>query len=325
MDYKDYYKILDVPKTATEKDIKAAYRRLARKWHPDVNPQNRKQSEAKFKEINEANDVLSDPEKRKKYDELGANWQQYEQWQRAGGQQQQGPFQWGGFGQQGGGEYTSVTQEDLERILGGLGGRPGGGGGFSDFFNMFFGSMGQAAQQTARRSRRQQDYEYPVEITLEEACTGTQRMLDMQGEDGKTRRLEVKIPAGVDNGSRVRMAGLGGQGGDVYLVVTVLPSAAYERKGSDLYTDLPVDLATLMLGGEVTVNTPRGTRLALKIAPETQNGTTMRLGGHGMSVPGKSEQRGDLYLRIKAVLPARLTEREKQLFDELRRSRENRT
>ena len=124
MEYKDYYKILGVPKTANEKDIKAAYRRLARKWHPDVNPQNHKQSEAKFKEINEANDVLSDPAKRKKYDELGANWNQYEQWQRGGGQQQQGPFQWGGFGQQGGGggQYQTMTQEELEQILGGMGG-----------------------------------------------------------------------------------------------------------------------------------------------------------------------------------------------------------
>ena len=242
MDYKDYYKILGVPKTANDKDIKAAYRRLARKWHPDVNPQNHKQSEAKFKEINEANDVLSDPAKRKKYDELGANWQQYEQWQRGGGQQQQGPFQWGGFGQQGGGggggQYQTMSQEELEQILGGMGGNGSGmgGGAFSDFFNMFFGGGGgQAGQQTARRSRRGQDYEQPVEVTLEEACTGTQRMLEMQGDDGKPRRIEVKIPAGVDTGSRVRMAGLGGAGagsgakGDIYLVVTVLPSAAYER------------------------------------------------------------------------------------------------
>lgn len=328
MDYKDYYKTLSVPKTASDKDIKAAYRRLARKWHPDVNPQNRKQSEEKFKEINEANDVLSDPQTRKKYDELGANWQQYEQWQRGGGQQQ-GPFQWGGYGQQGGGQYRAMTQEELEQILGGMGGNAGsgmGGGAFSDFFNTFFGG-GASGQQTARRSRRGQDFESAVEVTLEEACTGTQRVLETQGEDGKPRRIEVKIPAGVDSGARVRMAGLGGQGagggarGDVYLVATVLPNAAYERKGNDLYTDLPVDLATLMLGGEVPVATPRGSRLALKIAPETQNGTTMRLAGQGMPTVGRPDERGDLYLRIKAILPLRLTAQEKLLFEELRKGR----
>jgi DnaJ-class molecular chaperone len=323
MDYKDYYKILGVPKTATEKDIKAAYRRLARKWHPDLNPKNRKESEARFKEINEANEVLSDPEKRKKYDELGSNWQQYEQWQRAGGQ---GPFQWGGRGQAGGGQYRTMTPEELQEILGGLGGSAGLGG-FSDFFNMFFGGRPQAGQQTVRRPRRGQDYEYPVEITIEEACTGAQRVLEMQGEDGSTKRIEVKIPAGVDTGSRVRMSGLGGAGtggaakGDVYLVVTVAPSSAYERKGADLYTDLPVDLATLMLGGEAAVATPRGTRLAVKIAPETQNGTMLRLAGQGMPKAGNTDQRGDLYVRVKAVLPTRLSAGEKKLFEELRRSR----
>jgi DnaJ-class molecular chaperone len=328
MDYKDYYQTLGVPKTATEKDIKAAYRRLARKWHPDLNPKNRKTSEAKFKEINEANEVLSDPDKRKKYDELGSNWKQYEQYQRAGGQGGQGPFQWGGFGQQqqGGGQYRTMTQEELQEMLGGLGGS-GGLGGFSDFFNMFFGGAAQAGQQSARRARRGQDFEQPVEITLEEACTGTQRVLEMQGEDGKPRRIEVKIPAGVDTGARVRMAGLGGQGtggagaGDVYLVVTVLPSPTFERKGNDLYADLPVDLTTLVLGGEASVPTPRGTRLALKIAPETQNGTTMRLAGQGMPTVGHPDQRGDLYVRIRAVLPTRLTADEKKLFEELRKGR----
>jgi curved DNA-binding protein len=337
MDYKDYYAILGVPKNATEKDIKAAYRRLARKWHPDLNPQNKKQSEAKFKEINEANEVLSDPERRKKYDELGANWKQYDQWQNAGGQSQ-GPFQWGGFGGQGGGQsgsqgggqsggqYRTMTQEELEQILGGLGGSAGGGG-FSDFFNMFFGAMGQQSNQATRRQRRGQDYEYPVEITLEEACAGTQRVLEMTGEDGKPKRLEVKIPAGVDTGARVRMSGLGGQGsggqrGDVYLLVTVLPSTTYERKGSDLYTDLPVDLTALVLGGEVAVTTPRGSRLAVKIAPETQNGTTIRLAGQGMPASTTTpDQRGDLYVRVKAVLPTRLSPRERELFDELKRSR----
>lgn len=333
MDYKDYYKILGVPKTATEKDIKAAYRRLARKWHPDLNPQTRKAAEAKFKEINEANEVLSDPDKRKKYDELGANWQQYEQYQRAGGQSQ-GPFQWGGFGGQpgaggqggDGSQYRTMTQEELEEMLGGLGGsRSGGLGGFSDFFNMFFGGMAQGAQQAARRARRGQDFEQQIEISLEEACAGAQRLMELQGEDGKPRRVEVKIPAGVDNGSRVRMAGLGGKGtggaGDIYLVIKVLPHSSYERTGNDLHTDVPVDLSTLMLGGEVSVPTLRGTRLALKIAPETQNGATIRLSGQGMPVVGQAGLRGDLYVHVKAVLPTRLTANEKKLFEDLRRSR----
>jgi curved DNA-binding protein len=192
---------------------------------------------------------------------------------------------------------------------------------------MFFGGMGQTRSQTSRRPRRGQDYEYPVDITLEEACTGTQRVLEIPGEDGSPRRVEVKIPAGVDTGSRVRMAGLGGPGvaggprGDVYLVVNVLPSAIYERKGKDLYTDLPVDLTTLMLGGEVPVTTPRGSRLMVKIAPETQNGQVIRLAGQGMPTLGAPDQRGDLYLRVKAVLPMRLTPRERQLFEELKKNR----
>lgn len=322
MDYKDYYSILGVPKTATDKDIKAAYRRLARKWHPDVNPTDRKQAEAKFKEINEANEVLSDVVKRKKYDDLGANWQQYEQYQQAGGQNQ-GPFQWGGRGQQGGAQYRTMTQEELEQMLGGL----GSSGSFSDFFTMFFGGLGGAAAgRTASRTQRGQDFESAVEITLEEACTGAKRVLEMTGADGKPRRVEATIPAGVETGSRVRMAGLGGEGaggkrGDVYLVVTVLPSSTYERKGSDLYADLPVDMTTLVLGGEVTVATPRGTRLAVKIAPETQNGTAIRLVGQGMPTAVASQQRGDLYLRVKAVLPTKLTPQEKQMFEQFRRTK----
>ena len=319
MDYKDYYSILGVPKNATDKDIKAAYRRLARKWHPDVNPTNHKQSEAKFKEINEANEVLSDPVKRKKYNDLGSNWQQYEQYQRAGGQSQ-GPFQWGGYGQQGGAQYRTMTQEELEQMF-------GGAAGFSEFFNMFFGGLGGSASgRSASRSQRGQDLESAVDITLEEACTGAKRMLEMPGEDGKPRRVEVTIPAGVETGSRVRMVGLGGKGaggkrGDVHLVVNVLPGSTYERKDSDLYTDLPVDMITLVLGGEVTVATPRGTRLAVKIAPETPNGTTIRLVGQGMPTAVASLQRGDLYLRVKVVLPTKLTPQEKQLFEQLRRTK----
>lgn len=323
MEYKDYYRILGVSRNATDKEIKAAYRRLAKEWHPDKNPGN-KEAEARFKEINEAYEVLSDPEKRKRYDTLGANWQQYEQWQRATGSQGQ-PFDWSIFGfggEPGGFTFRTITQEDLESIF-------GGGEGFSDFFRTFFGGLGGFAAQprTAARPRRGQDYEQPITITLEEAFNGSQRTLETRTSDGRVRRLEVKIPAGVKDGSRIRMAGEGGPGiaggprGDLYLVVNVQPHPLYKREGNDLHAELPVDFTTLVLGGEASVPTLRGTTLSLKIPPETQNGTVFRLAGQGMPVLGNPTQRGDLYVKVKAVLPTRLTERERQLFAELRRLR----
>jgi DnaJ-class molecular chaperone len=319
MEYKDYYKTLGVNKKATEKELKQAYRKLARKYHPDVTTGDKKAAEARFKEINEAYEVLGDAEKRKRYDTLGANWQQYEQWQRAGGERGQ-PFDWSQFGyggeprgQPGGQQYgRTVPPEDLE--------------GLSDFFRIFFGEMGGAPGGRAR-ARRGQDYEQPVEVTLEEAFTGTQRILGMTTSDGQERRLEVKIPPGVQSGSRIRMAGQGGPGlaggpsGDLFLVVAVKPHATYERQGDDLHLELPVPLVTLMLGGEVEVPTLRGTRLALKIPPETQNGKTVSLRGQGMPRLPDPNQRGDLYVQVRAVLPTNLTVREKALFDELRQTR----
>jgi len=310
MQYKDYYAILGVPKNATEKEIKNAYRRLARKWHPDLNPNDRKTAEAKFKEINEAHEVLSDPEKRQKYDMLGANWEQYERMQQAGGGS---PFTgFGGFGGTGG--FRQVSPEELEEILGGTG--------FSDFFRTFFGDS--LAGQRQGRARRGQDQEYPVEITLEEACNGTTRLLETRDPGGIPRRLEVKIPAGVRDGSRIRVRGQGQPGsggspaGDLYLIVQLLPHPVFKREGDDLYADLPVDVFTLMLGGEVLVNTLKGKQLSLKIPPNTPNGKLFRLTGQGMPLPQEPGRFGDLYLKAQAVLPTHLTDQERRLLEQVR-------
>ncbi len=303
MEYKDYYQILGVPKNADEKEIKQAYRRLARKYHPDVNPD--KKAQEKFKEINEANDVLSDPAKRKKYDTLGANWQQYEQYQRAGGQ---GPFQYG--------QYRTVTPEEFESMFGG--GLGDDLGGFSDFFRTFFGGdFGRA--RTQARARRGEDIEQPVEISLEEAFGGTTRMVQKDG-----RRLEVKIPPGVKTGSKVRFAGEGMPGtagaGDLYLRIQVAEHPGFERRGDDLFAEVPVDLYTAILGGEIQVTTPKG-KVILRIPPETQSGKTFRLGGQGMPKIDDPKSFGDMYAKVRVVLPEHLTDEERELFEKLAKMR----
>jgi curved DNA-binding protein len=315
MEYKDYYQILGVGKNATEKEIKQAYRRLARKYHPDVNPNN-KGAQEKFKEINEANDVLSDPQKRRKYDTLGANWQQYEQYQRAGGQ---GPFQWGGQGAQ----YRTVTPEEFESIFGGVGG--GDLGGFSDFFRTFFGGgFGGTATsgRTQTRPRRGQDIEQEIDISLEEAYRGATRLVDKDG-----RRLEIKIPPGVKTGSKIRYAGEGMPGtagaGDLYLRVQVVPHAVFERQGDDLHCEVPVDLYTALLSGEANVTTLKG-QLALKIPAETQSGKVFRLGGQGMPKLNEPNSFGDLYAKVRVVLPEHLTPEERELFERLAKMRQRR-
>jgi curved DNA-binding protein len=309
MEYKDYYRILGVEKGASEKDVKQAYRRLARKYHPDVNPNN-KAAQEKFKEINEAYQVLSDSDKRRKYDELGVNWQAYEQYQRAGGQ---GPFQWGG----GGAQYRTVTPEEFENILGGLGGDLGG---FSDFFRTFFGG-GFETVRAQPRARRGQDIEQPVEISLEEAYRGATRILQKDG-----RRLEIKIPAGVKTGSKIRYAGEGTPGtrgasaGDLYLRVQIAAHPTFEREEDDLRCEIPVDLYTAILGGEVNVPTLKG-QLALKIPAETQAGRTFRLAGQGMPRLNEPNAFGDLYAKVRVTLPERLTAAERELFEKLAQMR----
>ena len=322
MEYKDYYQILGVPRTATQDDIKKAYRKLARQYHPDNN-QGDRQAEAKFKEINEANEVLSDPQNRQKYDQLGSQWQQY---QRMGGQP--GGFDWN--------QWTARTQTydaaDLNDLF--------GDGGFSDFFTQIFGSMGgrgtprgaqtqrgptvrstQRGPQPQRGPQRGLDYEQPVEIPLRDAYFGTTLTLQKDGQ-----RLEVKVPAGVKTGSRIRVAGQGeagrqgGAAGDLYLVVAVQSDAQFERDGDDLKTEAPVDLYTLILGGEAQVKTLGG-QVSMKVPPETQPGRIIRLREQGMPSLRDPQLHGDLYVKVQARLPQHLSPEEKRLFEQLAKLR----
>jgi curved DNA-binding protein len=304
MEYKDYYKLLGVARDAQPKDIKQAYRKLARQYHPDVNPGD-KAAQEKFKEINEAYEVLSDPDKRRKYDVLGADWRRYQQ--AGGGGAGAGGFDWGRY-QQGGG------------------GRPGGFGDFSDFFESIFGAAGGARTGTggagAGRARqpvqRGQDLEHPVDVTLREAFNGANRSLTMDGE-----QLEVTIPAGVKNGSRVRLSGKGyagmggGPRGDLYLIVNVLDDPVFERKGDDLFVDVPVDLYNAVLGGEARVQTLTG-ELMLTIPPGTTGGQRFRLRGKGMPKLKDPSQRGDLYAKVQIQVPPNLSDHERELFEQLR-------
>ncbi|MGD2205282.1 MAG: J domain-containing protein [Anaerolineae bacterium] len=318
MEYRDYYKILGVDKNATEKDIKQAFRRLARQHHPDVNPDDPR-AEERFKEINEAHEVLSDPEKRQKYDRLGADWQRFQQ--RGG---RPGDFNWNQWTTGGPGEGVHVrygTPEDLEDLF-------GEASPFSDFFSQIFGGMGGAPggggfqyqrgpQGRQPRAMRGQDYEQPVEISLREAYQGTSRILQKDSQ-----RLEIKIPAGAKTGTRVRMSGEGGAGagggpaGDLYLRVTVMPDPRFERKGDDLHTTVTADLYTMVLGGNVRVPT-MAEEVVLTIPPNTQNGRIFRLRGKGMPRLRQPDQHGNLYVKVEARLPTRLTPREQELFEEL--------
>jgi DnaJ-class molecular chaperone len=317
VDYKDYYKILGVDKKATEKEIRQAYRKLARKYHPDVNPGDTA-AEEKFKEINEANEVLSDPEKRKKYDELSAYYQQY------------GQMPGSGYGPTGGDggvryEYRTVSPEELNDLFGGQ--SP-----FSDFFETFFGSSfaGQPNVRTGasgaggQRAIRGQDIESPVDVTLAEAYTGVTRLFELSDMDGGSKRIEVKIPAGVDEGSRIRIAGQGGQGtagrGDLYLRIHILPDARFIREGQTLRAKVDVPLTTVMLGGEVRVTTPDGRGLMLRIPQETPNGKSFRLRGQGMPQLGPPDKRGDLYAEVSVDLPTHLNDEQRQLFEAFARS-----
>ena len=325
VEYKDYYKTLGVSKNASTDDIKKAYRKLARQYHPDVNKSSG--AEKRFKEINEANEVLSDPEKRKRYDTIGPDWERYAQGMggRTGGQPG-GNFHW---------VYNGPA---------GSGGDPFGetAGGFSDFFRTLFGE--QAAEggfggasvgdlfgnartrgRTRARPRQGEDVEGDVEITLPDAYRGSEHTVQIASENGaKPRRLAVKIPAGVRDGQRIRLAGQGAPGpnggppGDAYLRVRVKPHPFFTRDGDDLRVDLPVALHEAILGGEVLVPTLKG-RVSLRIPPETQNGRTIRLAGQGMPRAGGGH--GDLYATVKVVMPTKLNDKERALARELAESR----
>lgn len=313
MEYKDYYKTLGVSKDASDKEIKAAFRKLARQHHPDVNPDDPK-AEERFKEINEAYEVLGDPEKRTKYDQLGADWQR---WQQVGGRP--GDFNWNQWttGPAGQGVHVRYTNmEDLEDLF-------GGGSPFSDFFTSIFGGMGRGASPGAGfdyrpQVQRGQNLEHEMEISLAEAYYGTTRIITKDG-----RRLEVKIPAGAKTGTRVRMRGEGrsgvggGESGDLYLKIKVASDPRFERRGDDLYTTVRVDLYTAVLGDQVRVPTISG-EVNLKIPPGSQNGQTFRLRGKGMPKLRKPDQYGDLYVKLDVWLPANLTAEQRKLFEQLR-------
>ena len=330
MEFKDYYATLGVPKTASDKELKQAYRKLARKHHPDVNPGD-KSAEAKFKEINEAYEVLGDPEKRRKYDELGANWRMYEQAQQQGQPFPGGGSPFGGFGGEGGawtinmggpGGYRTMTEEEMHDMF-------GNEDPFSDFFRTFFGGGGAAGAETrgrqarAPRSQKGRDIEHEVELTLEEAYHGTMRRISIK-HDGHARSIDVRIPAGVKDGSRVRAAGEGesgangGASGDLFLRVRIKPHPVFERKGDDLYTKVQVPVATAVLGGEAQVPTVTGS-LRLKIPETTQPAQVFRLKGHGMPLTAKPDARGDLYATIEVQLPRSLTKDQRQAWEQVKK------
>ena len=295
---KDYYSILGISRSASEKEIKQAFRKLARKHHPDVNPGD-KTAEAKFKEISAAYEVLSDKEKRQKYDQFGDQWQYADQFKQS--RRQGAPF-WGS------GSGGNVKFDFDEGDLGGI-------------FGDLFGGFGGANRSRKPRSRRGRDMEYPMEVTLEEAFNGATRTISFDG----SKRIEVKIPAGVKTSSRVRVAGKGGSGvagganGDLYLVVTVRPHAKFERISDNLIVEVLVPLTLVVLGGEIPVETLKS-RVMLRVPPETQNGNTFRLGGQGMPRLGKTS-RGDLLVKVKVALPTKLSPEEKELFQQLEKLR----
>lgn len=306
MEYKDYYKILGVERNASEEEIKRAYRKLALKYHPDRNPNN-KEAEEKFKEINEAYQVLSDPQKRARYDQLGDS---YYRWQQRGAP---GSFNWEEWFTYPGAGGVRVEVGNLDDLFG------GGLGGFSEFFQRIFGGMGDIGMVRGGRSRAAERtapaYQHEVTISLQEAYQGTTRRIEVDG-----RRLEVKIPRGARTGTKIRVpqavVSPGGQKSDLYLVVQVAEDPRFERKGDDLYTEVEVDLYKAVLGGEVMVQTLGGNVL-LTIPAGTQPGQTFRLAGQGMPQIKNPQGRGDLYVRVKVKIPRNLTAEQRQLFQKL--------
>ncbi len=306
MDFIDYYKTLGVSKTATQDEIRSAYRKLARKHHPDLNP-NDKEANKKFQQINEANEVLSDPEKRKKYDQYGKDWQHAEAFEKA--QQSAGRQGRGGSSAPGGEEGFGGWSGD-----GGFGG--GNGEEFSDFFESLFGRSagGGAGSQTRFRG---QDYQAELQLSLENAYTTHQQVLTVNGKN-----IRITIPAGVENGQVIKLKGHGAPGvnggpdGDLYITFHIADDPRWRRDGNDLYAKVPLDLYTAMLGGETTLDTLGG-KVKLKVKPLTSNGTTVRLKGKGFPVYKKEGSFGDLFVSLEVQLPTNLTEKEKELFRQL--------
>jgi curved DNA-binding protein len=299
MDYIDYYKVLGIDKNATTDDIKTAYRKLARKHHPDLNPNN-PEAEQLFKQINEANEVLSDPDKRKKYDAYGANWKQADQFEQA--RQQQGSSAGSAPFGNGEGYYSFGEGED-----------------YSDFFASMFGSSGARTRQTRFKGS---DYRAGLQISLADAYKTHQQTFTVNG-----KQIRITIPAGVENGQEIKITGYGAPGsnggpnGDLYITFTIENNTGFVLKGNDLYKDIPLDLYTAMLGGETVVETLDG-KVKLKVAQETANGTRVRLKGKGFPVYKKENVFGDLYITYQVQLPQNLSDKEKELFHQLAQERQ---
>ena len=312
MEYKDYYQVLGVDKKASQDEIKKAFRKLAVKYHPDKNPGD-KEAENKFKQINEANEVLSDPEKRKKYDTLGQNWNKFQH----AGEGQTGRNA-NGFKGPDGQDYH--FEGDMNDFFGA--GGAGEGSDFSDFFEAFFGGRRQGAGRSGSGTGstaqfKGQDFETQMEITLEEAYHGTSRLIHLENQ-----KLRITTKPGAYEGQLLKIKGKGGKGssaayaGDIYVHVRVLPHPAFERRGDDLYTQHTIDLYTAVLGGESIIETLSG-KLKIKIPPGTQNGKQLRLTGKGMPVYGTS-QFGNLIVVLNVKIPETLTKEQKQLFEKLK-------
>lgn len=291
MEYIDYYKVLGLDKNATQDDIKKAYRKLARKHHPDLNPYD-KEAHKKFQQINEANEVLSDPEKRKKYDQYGKDWQHAEQFEQARQSQQRSR----GFERE---RFSSDFEE----------------GDFSDFFTSMFGGMGGSRRQQTKF--RGEDYHAELQLNLEDVYRTRQQTLTVNGKN-----IRITIPAGVENGQKIKIRGYGGQGinggpnGDLYITFYIINNTKFKRDGNDLHITVDLDLYTAMLGGEITIDTLDG-KVKLKVKPETQNGTKVRLKGKGFPVYKKEGEFGDLIITFQIKIPTHLTEKQKELFEQL--------
>ncbi len=298
MDFIDYYSVLGIPKTASDEDIKKAYRKLARKHHPDLNP-NDAEASKKFQQINEANEVLSDPDKRKKYDQYGKDWQHADQFEQAKQQQRSRPQ----YAQSGAGDYD---------FSGGFGGSD-----FSDFFSSMFGQDAGPRGNRQQAKFRGQDYQAELHLTLGEAYTTHKQTLTVDGKN-----IRITVPAGIENGQKIKLAGYGSPGvnggpnGDLYITFVIADDSRYKRKGNDLYVDEEIDLYTALLGGEKIIETLNG-KVKLTVSPETQNGAKIRLKGKGFPVYKQDGSFGDLYVQWQIKLPTKLTDEQKDLFRKL--------
>ena len=311
MAYIDYYKILGVDKSASQDDVKKAFRKLARKYHPDLNP-NDPSAKDKFQEINEANEVLSDPEKRKKYDEYGEHWKHADEFEAQKKARQHAGAGGGGFSGFGGDGGSYWYSSDGEGFSG------GDAGGFSDFFESMFGHRGGGGRGGS--GFRGQDFNAELHLSLRDAAQTHKQVLNVNG-----KQVRITIPAGVADGQVIKLKGYGGEGinggpaGDLYITFRIAEDPVFKRLGDDLYVDVEVDLYTAVLGGEKVVDTLEG-KVKLKIKPETQNGTKVRLKGKGFPIYKKEGQFGDLIVTYSVKIPTSLTDRQKELFRELQQS-----